>query len=205
MKVKNIQHRFMKFMFLIAALSYGGNTLASGKDAAIDTVEKLHATLLDVMQQASQLGFNGRVEKLNPVLNESFDFATISRIVTGPHWKKLDTEKQENFVDIFRRLSAATYASNFSGFSGEQFKTVAVDEKRGRFVVRTKIIKTDGEEISLDYVVADNDGMLQIINVIAQGVSDLSLKRADYTAVIDSEGFDSLVGKLDEKIARLGE
>ena len=187
------------------AFSFGSVSLASGKDAAIDTVEKLHATLLEVMQQASTLGFSGRVEKLNPVLNESFDFATISRIVTGQHWQKLDSVKQADFVDIFSRLSAATYASNFSGFSGEQFKTITVDEKRGRYIVRTKIIKTDGEEISLDYVVADNDGLLQIVNVIAQGVSDLSLKRADYTAVIDSEGFDSLVGRLDEKIARLGQ
>ena len=205
MKMKNIQSRFIKLTIFMLAFSFGSVSLASGKDAAIDTVEKLHATLLEVMQQASTLGFSGRVEKLNPVLNESFDFATISRIVTGQHWQKLDSVKQADFVDIFSRLSAATYASNFSGFSGEQFKTITVDEKRGRYIVRTKIIKTDGEEISLDYVVADNDGLLQIVNVIAQGVSDLSLKRADYTAVIDSEGFDSLVGRLDEKIARLGQ
>ena len=205
MKMKNIQSRFIKLTIFMLAISFGSVSLASGKNAAIDTVEKLHATLLEVMQQASTLGFSGRVEKLNPVLNESFDFATISRIVTGQHWQKLDSVKQADFVDIFSRLSAATYASNFSGFSGEQFKTITVDEKRGRYIVRTKIIKTDGEEISLDYVVADNDGLLQIVNVIAQGVSDLSLKRADYTAVIDSEGFDSLVGRLDEKIARLGQ
>ncbi|MGR8949876.1 MAG: ABC transporter substrate-binding protein [Gammaproteobacteria bacterium] len=202
--MKIIQQRFIQVTFIIAAVGLSLAASADEKDAAIATVEKLHATLLEVMQQASALGFGGRVEKLDPVLNESFDFATISRIVTGQHWKTLDAEKQARFVDTFSRLSVATYASNFSGFSGEQFKTETVDEKRGRYVVRTKIIKNDGEEISLDYVVAANDGMLQIINVIAEGVSDLSLKRADYTAVIDTEGFDSLLGRLDEKLSGLG-
>ena len=41
------------------------------------------------------------------------------------------------------------------------------------------------------------------MNVVAQGVSDLSLKRADYTAVIKSEGFDSLINRLEKKIAEM--
>ncbi|MEM7467991.1 MAG: ABC transporter substrate-binding protein [Pseudomonadota bacterium] len=199
-----IQRAFIRCTLIACVFFTITNVVAAEKEAAVDTVEKLHSTLVEVMQQASALGFQGRVEKLHPVLDETFDFATISRIVTGQHWKTLDDEKRASFVDIFRRLSAATYASNFSGFSGEQFKTISVDEKRGRFVVRTMIVKQDGEEISLDYVVTNNDGVLQIVNVIAQGVSDLSLKRADYTAVLDSEGFDGLLGRLDQKITQLG-
>ena len=131
------------------------------------------------------------------MLVDSFDFATIARIVTGQHWKNLDEAKQNEFIAVFGKLSAATYASNFSGFSGEQFKTLSADEKRGRYVVRTVIVKSDGEEIPLDYVVSENDGLWQIVNVIAAGVSDLSLKRADYTAVINSEGFDSLLARFE--------
>ena len=200
-----IQHRFINIFIFVAALLVCVAIHAADKNNAADTVETLHATLLEVMQNATDLGYGGRVEKLNPVLNETFDFTTIARIVTGQHWKTLDTDKQQRFVDTFGRLSAATYAANFNGFSGEQFKTLNVDEKRGRYIVRTVIVKGDGEEVSLDYVVSDNDGVLQIVNVIAQGVSDLSLKRADYTAVIDSEGFDSLLNRLEQKIAQLGQ
>ena len=70
--------------------------------------------------------------------------------------------------------------------------------------MRTVIVKADGERVTLDYVLRDNEGMWQIVNVIADGVSDLSLKRADYTAVIKSEGFNSLVSKLSDKIAYYG-
>ena len=215
-----LDHRYklgkptMRHIFSICALalivnfaspiSVVANQPASHKDQAIATVENLHDTLLEVMRDASTLGFNGRVEKLDPVLAESFDFMTIARIVTGKHWKNIDESQRTTFIDTFAKLSSATYASNFSGFSGEQFKTTGVDEKRGKYVVRTLIVKSDGEEISLDYIVTEKDGVLRIVNVIAAGVSDLSLKRADYTAVINSEGFDSLLARLDDKINNLG-
>ncbi len=173
-------------------------------DVGKTVVEKLHQNLLQVMTKADTLGFSGRVEALDPVLAEVFDFRTISRIVTGKHWKTLNDEQRVEFIDVFTKLSAATYASNFSDFSGEAFETLAVEEKRGNLLVRTVIVKADGERVTLDYVLRDNEGMWQIVNVIADGVSDLSLKRADYTAVIKSEGFNSLVSKLSDKIANYG-
>ena len=173
-------------------------------DVGKTVVEKLHQNLLQVMTKADTLGFSGRVEALDPVLAEVFDFRTISRIVTGKHWKTLNDEQRVEFIDVFTKLSAATYASNFSDFSGEAFETLAVEEKRGNLLVRTVIVKADGERVTLDYVLRDNEGMWQIVNVIADGVSDLSLKRADYTAVIKSEGFNSLVSKLSDKIAYYG-
>ncbi|MFT4561206.1 MAG: phospholipid transport system substrate-binding protein [Gammaproteobacteria bacterium] len=167
-------------------------------------VEELHATLLNAMRNAQSLGYEGRVQILNPVLAESFDFTTIGRIVTGnssEQWNALDDGQRSRFLDVFRRLSAATYASNFDGYSGEFFETLAVEEKRGRVLVKTVIVKSDGDKVTLDYLVRENNGMWRIVNVIASGVSDLSLKRADYTAVIKSEGLDSLIGKLTDKVA----
>lgn len=199
--------RIFKGIYPLVILLFGVTcaNAESHDSAAVERIESLHEVLLEVMQQASSLGFAGRVEKLSPVLSESFDFETIAKIVTGQHWKSLDTQKQTDFIDVFSRLSAATYASNFSGYAGEKFVTNGVDEKRGRYVVRTVIVKSDGEEIPLDYVVSEKNGVLQIVNVIAAGVSDLSLKRADYTAVINSEGFDALISRLNEKIAGLGQ
>ena len=175
-------------------------TAVENMDVGKTVVEKLHQNLLHVMTKADALGFSGRVEALDPVLTEVFDFRTIARIVTGKHWKTLNDEQRVEFIDVFTNLTAATYASNFSGFSGEAFETLGVEEKRGNLLVRTAIVKADGERVTLDYVLRDNEGMWQIVNVIANGVSDLSLKRADYTAVIKNEGFNSLVGKLSDKI-----
>ena len=187
---------------LLALCHFALATVAQSDSQAV--VEKLHATLLNVMRDANSLGFTGRVQMLNPVLAETFDFTTIGRIVTGNStegWNALDDTQRGRFLDVFAQLSAAAYASNFDGYSGEFFETLAVEEKRGHVLVKTVIVKSDGDKVTLDYVVRENNGLWQIVNVIASGVSDLSLKRADYTAVIKSEGLDSLIGKLTDKVA----
>jgi phospholipid transport system substrate-binding protein len=40
----------------------------------------------------------------------------------------------------------------------------------------------------------------QIINIIADGVSDLALKRSEYTSILSRDGFDVLIAKITEKI-----
>jgi phospholipid transport system substrate-binding protein len=165
------------------------------------TVEKLHDTLLSVMKEADALGYQGRVDRVAPVLADTFNFDTIGRIVTGRHWKGLPADKRSSFLDTFRKLSAATYADNFDGYGGESFKTLGEEIKKDASLVRTQIVKTDGKTVSLNYVLNKTGEHWRIVNVIAEGVSDLALKRSEYGAVISKEGIDSLIAKLNAKIA----
>ena len=170
-------------------------------DTAARVVKGLHAELLIVMQQAKKLGYAGRYQRLAPTVTASYDFPYISKVVVGRYWRSFTVEQKSQFTEIFSKLSIATYASRFDGYSGERFKTISVEElKRGHRLVKTLLIKANGEEIELDYILHRNNDQWRIINVIAEGVSDLSLKRADYTSYIKKNGFDALLKKLNEKI-----
>jgi phospholipid transport system substrate-binding protein len=184
---------FALFLALVTGLASAATPTA--------TVEKLHATLLTLMKEADTLGYQGRFDRVAPVLDETFNFETIGRVVTGRHWKGLAADKRSSFLDTFRKLSAATYAENFDGYGGETFKTLGEELKKGAALVRTQIVKTDGKTVSLNYVLNKTGEDWRIVNVIAEGVSDLSLKRSEYGAVIGKEGIDSLIAKLNSKIA----
>jgi len=171
---------------------------ADGPSAVVD---KLHGTLLTLMKDAGTLGYEGRVKKIAPVLDDTFDFETIGRVVTGRHWKGFTADTRERFVATFARLSAATYADNFDGYGGEVFKTLSEEIKKGAALVKTQIVKTDGKTVSLNYVLNQRGEDWRIVNVIADGVSDLALKRSEYGAVIAKEGIDALIAKLNAKIA----
>ena len=187
-------------LILIVGFSCAAHTVNADGDSGAAVVEKLHANLLDAMKNATEWGFAGRLERLSPVVAESFDFDTIARIVTGKHWKSIDAEQRQRFIEIFVDLSASTYAANFDGYSGEKFATLETEERGDKQLVKTVIEKSDGEQITLDYLLRQVDETWRIVNVVADGVSDLSLKRAEYTAVIKNEGFDSLMAKLSDKI-----
>jgi phospholipid transport system substrate-binding protein len=183
------------------ALTLSLPAAASGTDPAVKVVETLHAELMGVMKQADALGYRGRYQQLAPVVNYSYDLPFISKVVVGRYWSKFSPEQKEQFVKTFTKLSIATYANQFSGYSGERFKTIAAEEStRDRLLIKTVLIKPNGEEIELDYILHEKGRQWQIINVIAQGVSDLSLKRAQYTSYLKKGGFDALLKKMNEKI-----
>jgi phospholipid transport system substrate-binding protein len=121
--------------------------------------------------------------------------------VLGKYWDSLNDEQRSRFVEVFTELSIATYASNFDRYSGERFKTISEKQvSGGRILVQSQLTKSDGGQVQLDYLLHRTDGQWRIVNVVAQGVSDLALKRADYSAFLKSKGFEALLNKLKEKI-----
>jgi len=69
-------------------------------------------------------------------------------------------------------------------------------------LVRTELLKSSGTRVHLDYVLQHRQGHWRIINIIANGVSDLALKRADYSSVLKRQGFQTLIDMLEHKIRR---
>jgi phospholipid transport system substrate-binding protein len=179
---------------------------AAENAGAVATVDNLHAALLDIMQNASSLGYGGRRDRIAPVVEASFNLPFITRFTLGRYWADLSSEQQDTMVDALERLTIANYASRFNGYSGERFETISnKPARRGRELVRTvlEVNNDSADDVTLDYLLQETAGRWRIVSVIANGVSDLSLKRADYGAVIKSQGFDSLVARINDQIADL--
>ena len=175
-------------------------------NSATQVVDNLHAALLDVMKQANELGYPGRYQRLGPVISVSYDFPFIAKVVVGRHWQDFSDVQKSKFVEMFSKLGVATYAARFDGYSGERFEALSEEIVRGnRILVKSVLIKSNGDRVTLDYLLHENDNHWRIINVIADGVSDLSLKRADYTAFLRKNSFNDLLNKLNEKIAHYAE
>ena len=178
-------------------------TAMASEGDALQPVERLHGRLLEVMREADQLGFAGRRDSLGPVVVESFDFPYMCQLLLGPHWRELDAAQRTRMVAVFGDLSIATYAARFDGFSGEQFETLNTEPlKLGRQLVRTQLRKANGDTVQLNYIVHSVGSGWKIVNVVAEGVSELSLRRAEYVSIVKKESFDVLLGKLSEQIKR---
>lgn len=186
-------------------LSTAPSAQAAGTGSeAVAIVEKLHNTLLETMKNGNKLGFKGRYDLIAPVVESSFDTSLIAQVVLSRYWKELSPEQQGRFVVLFNRLSASTYASRFDNFSGESFRTLGVEEmKKERLLVKTELSRQNETPVKLEYLVQQNAGKWYIISVIADGVNDLALKRAEYATVINDKGFDNLVGEIEKKIHEL--
>lgn len=158
-------------------------------------VSGFHGELLKAMQ--SGLDFAGRCEALRNTVAEFFDIETISRISLGRTWRSLDAQSQAEFADLLQRLIVATYASRFDAYNGQSFHTLSSEAASRGWVVKTELARSTGEKVTLDYYFRDAG----VFNVVADGVSDLSLRRADYNSIVKSDGYTALLEHLRSKIA----
>jgi len=176
--------------------------LATGESEAV--VADFHRSLIANMKDGADLGFKGRSSRLAPVIDRSFNFDSIARVAMGPFWKQLTGVQKTRIRELMRGLTLGSYAENFDSYSGESFRTVSVnDGRRGQRNVRTELLRPGDTAVQFDYVLRKIGGRWQIINVLADGVSDLALKRAEYGSIMRKQGIVELLQQIDAQIKRL--
>jgi phospholipid transport system substrate-binding protein len=191
---------------LLLALTFQACLTASAAtEAPVAVVQRLNDALLHAMTNATRLGFQGRYDALAPVLERTFAFAEMTRIATGQYWDRLDGERQAELVEWFRRMSITTFAVRFDGYSGERFEVLGEDDApRGRVRVLSRIVKPSGETVQLNYVFTEIGDDRRVIDIYLQGtISELAIYRSEFVSVLNREGYDGLIRRIEEKIARL--
>lgn len=173
-------------------------------------VQRLHEALLEAARigqgDGATGGFDARRDRLDPIVTETFDIALIARLSLAAHWSDLTAAQQRRFTDLLRRYTVASYAARFKRDRGQRFEPGDVQQPREDIrVVRTRFITGAGETRRFDYQLRQDDSCWRIVNVAVDGVSDLAIKRAEYSDLYQKQGFDALADRLAEQIADLGD
>lgn len=170
--------------------------------APADTVTGFHEVLIGNMKQGATLGCSGRSGKLAPAIDAGFDLPFLASRVMRRHWKALSPEQQARFTTAFRELVLATYTSQFAKFGGERFETLATKELAdGSRQVNAKLTPGSGNPVNFDYVLREVGGQWKIVNVVADGVSDLAIRASQYDKAMKAVGFDGLVRQIEAQTA----
>lgn len=170
-----------------------------------EVIQRLDDTLLDVMQNADSLGFSGRYERLEPVLNELFDFPAMAQLGLARYWADLVPEDRGRVVEAFARMSIATFAARFDGFNGQSFEIVGTSPgPRSLVLVKTMLHRPADEAVELTYVMRDTPTGPRVIDVLSAGkFSELARQRAEMSAVYGREGLEGLIASLQAKAREL--
>jgi phospholipid transport system substrate-binding protein len=188
--------------WLLAGAAGGAEPFAT--DTPTATVATLHEGLVDVAARTGGAGVDERYAQLEPLIEATHDLPYIAEFALRRQWSSLGAADRERFVAAFERLSIMTYASRFAAVDDGSFKIVeSRDLQPGRAEVVAAIVRPDGTEVSLEYVLEQRGDAWRIINIVADGVSDLALKRAEYQRVLADGTLDDLVAELEAQTQRL--
>ncbi len=102
-------------------------------------------------------------------------------------------------------MNISTLATLFSGYSGQTFRTRA--QKKGpqeTIIVGTELVDPDGSTVELDYVTKQTNGKWLIVDVIVDGgISELTVRKSEYSLVLRQKGIQGLIDVLNSKADEL--
>jgi phospholipid transport system substrate-binding protein len=187
---------------LAAALN--ATPVSARGDSAAEVIEKLDATLLDVMRNASSLGFTGRAERLRPVLTQSYDLEAMGRTAVGRAWESATPEQQAKLIELFERFTVANYASRFKDYNGQKFEILGERSLPQGKVVSTRIVRLEKAPVKIDYVMRPRGDTFRVVDVfLDSAISEVATRRSEFTSIISRSGFGGLLDSLRAASERL--
>jgi len=190
---------------LLVALAWPTVGRAADADPAVAPIRTFYDALLATMKQAEQLGVRGRYDKLAPVIRATFDLPAMTRIAVGPEWTTIPPEQQAALTDHFSRMTIATYANRFDGWSGQSFEVdPEVTARNTGRVVRTKLIRPKEEPVTLNYLMRASGDTWKIVDIYLSGtISELATQRSEFGAILKTGGPAALIESLRQQIDKL--
>jgi phospholipid transport system substrate-binding protein len=178
---------------------------AQSSDPACAAILGFYDALLETMKRAARLSVAARYERLDAPVRRVFDLPAMTRIAVGPTWPSIAVEIQDQLLAEFARMTIATYANRFDGYSGEHFEVDPAPEARGENrIVHTRLIQTSGEPVALNYLTHSTGQGWKAIDVYLNGtISELATRRSEFTAILRNSGAEGLVASLRQRADKM--
>jgi phospholipid transport system substrate-binding protein len=83
------------------------------------------------------------------------------------------------------------------GYSGE---VVGEASSSPGVIVRTRIVKSNGEPVSINHLTRRNGNAWQVVDVYLDGtISELATRRSEFSSILRDRGIDGLITALNRK------
>jgi phospholipid transport system substrate-binding protein len=182
---------------VIGLVAYGADAMAA---TGGDTVRGLYDALLAAMKNGRTLGQSGRFMQLEPVIRKSFDIAAMARLSVGPAWAGLTEAQRQQVTESFGRYISAIYADRFDSYAGQKLEVTGEQPSAGGVMVRSQIIKANGEPVRVDYLMRQSGGAWLIADIYLDGaISEVATRRSEFAAILKTDGIDGLIVALNRK------
>ena len=165
-----------------------------------ETVQGLYDTLLSTMKNGRTLGQSGRFVQLEPVVRRTFDIASMARLSVGSSWAGMTEAQRQQVTESYGRYISAIYAERFDSYAGQKLQVTDEQPAAAGVMVRSQIVKANGEPVKVDYLMRKNGDAWLISDIYLDGaISEVATRRSEFAAILRNEGIDGLIAALNRK------
>jgi len=184
----------ISLLLSLVSISVFAADLSSPTGRVKDSVDKVLKVLKD-----ESLDREARWSKIGIVINDSFDFRSMSQSILATNWKKATPEERQQFVVFFSQYLEDTYRTKIEAYTNQRIEFTGETIRGKKAVVETVII-TDNTEIPINYKLKNNDGFWYAYDVVIEGISLVSNYRSTFSAIVKNDGMGGLLNDIQSRV-----
>lgn len=198
----------MKTLLTFAASALMLGLLLQPTDGhALEGAKKFATTLADNVLKTLEKDTSDaqKLSTLEGLFKKNVDTRWIGKFVLGKHWRSLDADEQQRYLNSYTNFVVKSYTSKFAAFSGQTYVIGrSYTKEDGDHSVTLRIVDTNGgPDIITEYRVRKTSGRYNIVDIAVEGVSLLTTQRSEFGSFVERKGIDKLIAALDKKAAKI--
>lgn len=167
-----------------------------------DAVQLVEATVQDLRDLLALPGtVDVRAPRLRSVMENRAALPRIAQFAAGLTWRSMTDAQKARYVPAFAHYVSTVYARRFEQFTGSPVIAIgrSIDAGRKGVVVETTIAQPGSEAVSVDWLISDRGGSVQVVDLVVEGVSLAATEREEIGSRLESRGgdIDALITHLE--------
>jgi len=187
----------------LAAIAFATSVAppAHAAESAQDFIQSRQSQVTQLVRQAAGAQ---RDKQVAAVLDGMIDYDELAKRSLAVHWSDLSDAQRKEFTDVLRNLVRRNYERNIKNILDYRVEYLGEEPGTGGVVVRSRASSSNAREepISIDYQLMKAGGGWRVVDVVTEGSSLVNNYRNQFHRVIQKDGYDVLVRRMKEKLAK---
>jgi phospholipid transport system substrate-binding protein len=167
-------------------------------------VKNVTLEVVEIIQRDKEIRTGNRaklIQVIDAKVLPHFNFASMTALAMGQHWKSATPEQRQQLVDAFRTLLVRTYASALAAYSEQKFdfRPLRAKPTDTDVTVQVRVIQSGAQPVPIDYSMEKTAAGWKVYDVMVGGVSLVANYRTEFANVVRSSGVDGLIKDLQTK------
>jgi len=190
------------FLSLITTLVITLSASFAWAGGATDTIKSKQTELFKLLEAEAN---DANKKKIGAIFDEMLDYGGLAEASLGSEWKNLKAEQQKEFTGLLKQLVTQAYEKNLRSVLPYNISYLSEEKSGDAVVVKTQAKhKTDkrADPIEINFKTKDSSGKTRVVDIVTDDISLVESYRNQFVKTLKDKGYDGLVKKMKEKIAK---
>lgn len=186
---------------ILAVVVLTGEALLMAAETPTDAVRTTFEKVVHVLknQELKQPGRQQeRLTRLEEAMGERISYWELAKRSLGPKWKELSEKDRREFVGLFAQLLRDVYAARIFQYTDEQVEYLN-ERLEGDYAEVKTNLRGSKVNIPVIYRMMNQSGVWQVYDVEVDGVSTVGNYRGQFTKILQTSSYETLLERLRNK------